>query len=448
MPSHYSYATVTNTLNAIGARLYDPTFQQWTQDELLLILKEALRTWNVLSGFWRAEFTFNLAANTWWYDLRSVSNTLIPYTVTKYSLIEMVENHLLEPPTPGAWSGSSQFSLNDILTAFQRRQDETLGETGCTLVRSTVGAAPLTPRTLLSDSVIDIRRVAWLPVSGPAGAGYSAKPLRQSDMFATRAFNPNYTVNVGAAAPGKWMQNTEPPPSFDVDAPPPVNGDYDLLTINAGPTWTAGSDGLLTIPDDWTWVLKYGALMDLFSRESNAADPYRTEYCRRRYEEGKALLFSNPVILAARINNRPKDVTAIRGADDYNPSWQALTAGAPRSLYSAANLLAVAPKPDAGPYSCTVTVCQNAPWDATYVQVARDDYDTILDLSQHIGMLKQGGEEFFKTIALYQRAQRQAALYNSKLKEMGFFEMAQLETSTEQERRTARYLPGEQPSVS
>jgi hypothetical protein len=455
-PAPYKYATYSDALNALGSRLYDPTFQQWTQAELLGYLYEALRTWNALSQFWRGDMVFSPIVNTWWYDLRTLTTSIIPYSVTQFDLIQQIENHLLEPPTPSAWSGSNQFSLNDLLIALQRRQDDVLGTTACTLTRS-LAQASIAARTVLADNVIDIRRVAWLPV---LGFGYDNTILRQSDMWAKRAFDPFYTTDP-QEPPGTWLQNTEPPPSFDVDRIPPVPGNYDVLSVNSGGSWTQGTNAPLAVPADWSWVVKWGALFDLFSRESNAKDNLRAEYCRKRFEEGMVMLEAMPTVLALRINNIPLAVDSVRNGDDFNPDWQTAgptwleiseswnnanfswnaPLGPPRSAYTAANLMAITPTPgNSTRYSMTVSVVQNAPVGGTYVQVARDDFDSIIDYAQHLAMLKQGGAEFAATIPLYQRFQRKAAQYNSKLKEMGFFSMDQLEISQEQESRSPRYL--------
>lgn len=438
MPN-YTYATYSDALTALGSRLYDPGFQQWTQAELTGYINEALQTWNALSGFWRNDMVFTTTAGKWWYDLRSVSGTIIPYQATQYGLITQIENHLLEPPTPAAWSGSSQFSLNDLLIALQRRQDDILGSTGCTVTRSTP-AASIGLRTVLSDSVIDILRVAWLPTTG---FGYSNKILRQSDMWAERAFNPRYTTSA-EQPPSNWMQNAEPPPSFDVDSVPPVTGVYDVLSVNCGPSWVAGTDAMIPVPTDWAWVAKWGALFDLLSRESNAKDALRAEYCRKRFEEGIALLESSPVLLAARVNNIPFAVDAIKNGDDFNTRWQATSAGSPKSIYTAKNLMAIAPVSDAGPYSITASVVQNAPIGGTYVQVGRDEFDAIIDYAHHLAMFKAGGAEFLATVELYQRFQKKAAQYNSKLGEMGFFSLSQQDISNTEQMERPRYMDSQQ----
>lgn len=440
----YTHTLFADVVDALARRLYNPEKTQWVQTELEGLVKESLRTWNALSQFWRQEFDFTLATNTWWYDLRSVANSLVPCTVTQYDIITKIKQHLLEPPDPSTWGGSTQFTLSDVLDACHRRQDETFGVTGCTIGRSLLTASTSSVRTALPDGVIDLRRVTWLPT---VTTTYSNKILAQSDAFASRAWNPFYTLG-GARVPLKWMQNTEPPPSFDVDAKPPTAGQYEVLTTQAGSDWVPGTDAVVAgMPDDWSWVFTFGAMADLFSRESIAQDPLRSAYCRSRYQEGQALMRLMPVALALQLNGVPMAIGAVTGGDRFNPRWQAAAAGAPRACYEFMNLLAFTPKPDSGSaYTATVTVCRNIDVGATYVQVAKDDVDTIIDYAQHLAMLKQGGQEFYQSIALYQAMQRKAALYNGKLVEMGFFEMTQLDFSgLEEKSRNPRYQKGTEP---
>jgi hypothetical protein len=464
VPSQYSFVTLQDAINALGARLYDPQNQQWTVPELTAYIREALRTWNALTGFWRADMSFPLTALQWWYDLRLQPNTLIPYTIFQQEIIEQVEYHLLEPPSktfPLVWTGSNQFNINDLLYALQRRQDDTLGTTGCTLLQEFVNA-PVGTRNLLPDTTIDIRRIAWLPTPG---FGYSNTILFESDAWAKRAFDPFYTTGP-QQPPGNWMQSTEPPPAFDVDRVPPVSGRYDVITVPSGPVWTTTTTSVLNIPDDWSWVIKWGALMDLLSRESNAKDEMRAEYCKRRYQEGLAFLEDAPSVLALRVNNIPMGVDALRDGDDFYATWQTDFPAQPSSAYTSANLMAFGPAPngpltwaqlnipwgsagsttwasaDAGPYSALVTVVQNAPVPfnlGDYIQVARDDFSSIIDYAQHLALFKSGGAEFAATIPLYQRFQRKAAQYNSKVKAMGFFDMEMEGLSQREETRNPRY---------
>lgn len=379
---------------------------------------------------------FPLIQDTIWYDLRTVPSTLIPYSVTQKSLVEEIQYQLLEPPA-NPWTGSGQFSLPDILTALQRRQDDVLGVTGCTLTQSNP-SADITIRTILPDTVIDIRRVAWIPTSG---FGYVPTVMNQIDLYANRAFDPTNTT-AAPYPPSGWMQNAEPPFSFDVNRVPPITGTYDVLTVNSGGSWDGGLTKL-SVPDDWTWVVRWGALFDLLSRESNAKDSLRAEYCRKRYVEGLSLLENMPTALAFRINNQQKALDSISAADSFNPNWQAAAAGVTRFGYTAANLLGVSPKAGSSTdYSATVSVVQNAPVNDGTVQLTQDIMDAILNYAQHLAMFKLGGAEFTATIPLYVQFQQKASQYNSKLKQMGLFSMAQLDISQNEEQQNPRYLSG------
>src|SRR5437762_5788040 len=110
----YSFLTYGESRQRLAERLYDATSIFFSDAELGLYIKEALRTFNALANFYREEFVFNTQANVTWYDLTDTTNlpnTLRPFTVTDGSLIELIEYHLLEPPTtsyPLVWAGSKQ----------------------------------------------------------------------------------------------------------------------------------------------------------------------------------------------------------------------------------------------------------------------------------------------------------------------------------------------------
>ena len=445
MPN-FTYATLSDAQMALAARLYDSGMQQWAAGELTLAIVEALRNWNALTSFWRAEFNMPLKQGVWWYDITDPTvapNTLRPHTVTDNYLVQAIEYHLLEPPTPTyplTWSGSKQFSVPGILDAITRRQNEVLGATGCTVTRQLVDAPIVRAGILLPDTTIDIRRVTWLPA---AGMGFSPTILKQSDVWAKRSFDSGYTVR-SQQPPFVWMQATEPPPRFDVDNVPPVTGQYELLCVRSGGVASAVSPPgaqPLSVPDDWSWIVKWGALGDLLSRESNAKDTLRAEYCQKRYTEGLQFLSSASSILSLQVNGIPLFVDAVTNGDRFNSQWQAAAQGPPQSCYTTGLNLVGFPAPDAGPYGALLSVVQNAPVPVNpgdYIQVARSDYDSILDMAQHIAMFKLGGEEFAATIPLYQKFLDRAAVYNRKLKAMGQFQWALADVSRTEEERNPR----------
>lgn len=456
MAVNYKYATLTDAQNALLSRLYNsgiqgqPSASFWTRDECTVYLTEALRAWNAYTGFQRGEFTFDIdtVANhgSNWYDLPSVSGSLRPYTVTDQYLVNEIEYHLLEPLTalnpssgsPAVWAGSNQFALSDILDALTRRQNETLTQTGCTITQASTPAA-IAKRTTLTDATLDIRRVAWIPVSGQ---GYVDTILRQADIWEKQAFDPSWTA-AASGYPRVWMQASEPPPAFDVDVVPAVPGTYDVLTVNSGPTSNATSAQLMAVPDDWSWVPKWGALSDLLSREANAKDVMRAQYCQSRFLQDCAIMRDAPAVLGMQLNGFPLFVDAVRNGDDFNPSWQAQAAAIPTSCYAAGLNIVGFPNPDQI-YNVLASVVQNQPVPTSgsdFIQIARGDFDCMIDEAYHIAMWKSGGEEFSRTIPLHQKFLQQASLYNRKLTEYGQFSLDMKGISQREEKRNPRLAP-------
>jgi hypothetical protein len=290
--------------------------------------------------------------------------------------------------------------------------------------------------------------VAWLPV---AGAGYSNSPLSPSDLQTKKFFDPGWTT-APQDSPQTYMRNAEPPLSFDVDRVPPVPGQYETITVNAGSALSTSAGSLLGIPDDWSWVVKFGALSDLLNRESVAKDALRAEYCAKRYAQGLVLLAGASALLGLRVNNVPLDIDSAKNGDFFNPGWQAAAAGPPQSAYVAGlNLVGFNPAPDSdSAYSVTAHVVENAPIPSTpgdTIQLSREDFDAVLDYAQHLAAFKLGGAEFLATMPLYQRFLKRAAIYNSKLVGMSELYKSMYETSQLEEQRNPRYATSAPPEV-
>lgn len=448
----YTYANLSQAQADLVARLYDPSGQFgaatffWTSAELTSFIQEALRTWNAFANYFRAEFTFQLSQGINWYDITNsitAPNTLRPLTLTDNSLLQAIEAHLLEPLTPNyplVWAGSTQFTIPQILTALTSARQEVLGTTGCQITRTIVPAT--LGRIFQADTVIDIRRIAWLPVGG---FGFpSASPLYLEDIQSEQDFDFNWTVK-STGQPTRYLVSAEPPLSFDVDRVPAVNGNYEVLSVSSGQAFNTGASSLVGVPDDWAWLVKWGALSEILNSTSYIADPLRASYSRRRFEDGLLLLKESPAVLGIRLNGLPLPLDPVWDADSYSPGWQALPQGTPSIAYLAGlNLLGFSP-PDAKLYSVLVSCVQNAPVPVNpvdFLQVGRDDYDTILDYAQHLALFKIGGQRFQDSFGLLQNFFARATLYNSKLLEMGIFQKPMYEISQKNAERNPVYVGG------
>jgi hypothetical protein len=422
----YSFITYLQFRQALAQRLYDAGQQFITDAEAKVYTLESLQTFNALANFYRDTFVFNSRQNVTWYDLTDTTNlpnTLRPLTTTVLSILQAIEYHLLEPQTsayPLAWSGSKQFAITDLLNAIQQVRDQCLSESNCTISQALQNAA-ITVRTTLADTVLEIRRVCWIPTTG---LGYTSNCLLSSDVWAQQSFEAGFPQAV-QGYPLSYRRSTNPPLSFDVDIVPAVPGNYDILTVNAGTALSTIQSSVLSIPNDWCWAVKWAALAQLCGRDSLAADTVRSSYALARYKQGIAAMLEAPALLSARINDVPVILEAISNGDFYDANWQAKAAGFPTSIYYAGlNLLALSPVPDAGPYSVTASVVRNMVLpsvDADNIQIGRDDVSVCLDYAQHIAMFKVGGAEFLATAPLYQNFIRHCTLYNSKLSAQSIF---------------------------
>jgi hypothetical protein len=387
--------------------------------ELLLYIQEAMREFNALAAYWRGDFTFPAVAGTTWYDITATAtapNTLRPLTLTTTSLYTIIEYHLLEPPVgAGAWTGSAQFALSDIQNAVTQRLNELLGASGCSITQSLIAASP--GRTALPVTTLDLRRVAFIPATGFG----PPSTLWQDDSWAWESFEYDYTT-LPQGIPTTYAQNTQPLLTFDVDRNLSVAGQYELLTTQAV---TGASGSSVIVPDDWAWVIKWGALADLLGRESNSKDMVRQGYCEQRFAQGMSLLTLAPALLGFRVNNLPAEIDAVRSVDQYNTGWESASGSPTTALAAGLNLLALTPTPDSGgPYTCTATVVENCPVPVNptdAINVTADVYEALLDEAQHLAMFKCGGAEFLATIPMHQRFLSVAALYSSRIAEMGEF---------------------------
>lgn len=445
---YYTFCTLQQATQELANRLYDSGMVFWSYQELVLYIQESLRTFNCYAQYWRGDFTFDSITDaigygdggygdggyggdsgtgmpSTWYDLSLVSNSLRPYIVTDFDIYTIVEYHLLEPATGPVWTGTQMFTMDDLTASLNRRWDEILSVSGCTITNDLVPALPGQLRKQLNDVILDVRRIAWFPTPVSDQDPAPSNVLWQEDIWSFQAFESPYTTQE-QGTPFTYSLSSQPPMTFDVDVPPQQEGNYELLTVNASNyAFDATKPTQINIPADFCWILKWGVLADLFAKESEAKDVMRAAYCNHRYQQGLKLLASSPALLQLKINNAvPIWIDSVKNADEYSTDWQNQTPAMPESVFAAGlNLIALSPEPDQS-YSATATVLQNAPvpfLPSDFVQVGRDDYDVIIDYAQHLALFKNGGQEFARTKDLYSRFLHQAAVYNSKLQEMGEF---------------------------
>ncbi len=406
----YTQPSLTDAQTALAARLNDPGMVRWVAAELTVYLQEALRTWNAWTSHFRDQATVSTVINEPFYDLPTEIPTLRQQTVTNWDLVTAMQYALLEPASPSAWTGTDQFTLEQLSTAIQRRRDQFLRETGAVLTRLLIsyGGPPATGPLQLPEDILIIRRAAWRPT-----ATMFLRVLIRTDEWAGTHYAPS------------WPSQTTPPRAYSVSVSPPLSmqlipptgnpGTLDLVSINQGAAISPSVQISLGVPNDWAWVIKWGALADVLQGDGLALDPQRASYCEQRWQQGIDMAKSASVVLNAWINEIPVRIGSLSDADSYSPVWQ-LVPGTPRSvLLAGQTMLAVFPPPGAagGPWTVTVDVVRNAPVPtigADILQIGQDVYDSILDYAQHLALFKEGPGQLTLSVALLERAARAAGV--------------------------------------
>jgi len=459
----YNYLTFADAVSTLAARLQDPAQTYWSQpNELLNCLVESVRLYQALTGSFKQKIAFNTVGFNPYYHLPTLvgatNGDLVAYHVTDIEVANNVLAALLEPPLAVGWSGTGQFTVNQLRSALQNRLNRFIGETGCS-VRQQLVSGPPPPVQLVSlpDAVLDVRRAAWaIPSTGltwdqatgrwedanftwDGNALFTAYPLGRLDEWAEQAYAP------------AGVQNPSQPLSYSVFGtgplqlrlvPPPLNsGGLDCLLVLSGPQVNLNPASPVTIPisDDLTPALKWGVLADLLSSDGPSRDHARAQYCEQRYREFVQIAHIYPSVLVADVNNITCGVGSVFDMDFYMPSWQQQI-GAPLFVgMCGRNQACIGPVPDATPYGIGLWTCANAPVTG-FMQVGRDAIDPVLDYAHHIACFKMGGVEFNGTDRMFQNMVASAKSQNGRLEAVAFYKSQLDQPARKGELEVARML--------
>lgn len=421
----YTHTTWSQLRTALLQRLRDTSAVFWLNasatDEVSLYLGEALRSFGVLSGFWRERSTVSLTPGTFIYALESQTAgsptlaSLIAPTITDRDIIQQIQYALLEAAsTQASWPGTSMFTYNDITGAVQNRRNQFLADTGVMLTHSMqVAASPPIGRQALDQGIIDVRRVAWVGAS--PYAYYST--MWASDERTLTAYGRSWNTDSGT--PEEWLVLASPPITLQLAPPPISTGTLDMLTVNSLALDPATSATVLNVPDNLAAAVKWGALSDLLSIDGPARDLPRAVFCQQRYEQYVAMGRYLPMVVNAEVNGVSTIPVSLQELDASEPNWMNSSSAPADVALAGWNMMAVNPVPDAnGPYSVTLDVVRNAPVpsaDATQVQLGREQLDMILDYAEHVALFKVGGAEWHATELQAQNFMKQAMAYNKRL---------------------------------
>jgi hypothetical protein len=427
----YTWLPVNTAVQQLAQRLNDPTYQFWTYDELLTYISTSLRQFNSLTWMWRADFQYNDPVNIW-NSLGSLPDSPRLRTITDQQVYAELEYMLLEPSNnTSTWTGTSQFNISVLSQALQRRRDEVIQLTNCNQSLST--GIPLTPNTIrteLQDSIIDVERVRYIPITG------SPNTLYRDDTVGNEFYEaPLYQLQPGT--PQTFSLSSEPPLSWQVDIAPNQPGTYEAIVLQSGAPFNPPTPTPLGIWNDHAWILIWGALADLLGQESEAKDAERSAYCLKRYQDGLQLMLKSPWVMLGKVNNVAVSLDSIVSLDRYDPDWDSNPSGfGPVIVVGGQDFIGAPVGQGIG-----LTVLGNAPIVDSNgnVQISRSDWETVILIAQARAAWKQGGEEFKASLELEKAALQACALENTRLRSLGAFSDVIDQRGNQQERDMNRF---------
>lgn len=439
----YTHTTLADCRTQLSRRLHDTGFSFWrdtgTYIEVDLYIFEALRTWQVLTAYWRARGTISTSASTPFYSIPStLSGSLRSYTLTDRDLVAIIQAHLLEPITGSTWTGTEQFTLADITDALNRRRNYFIAETGCRLVNLTQAAAsPPISRQSLTDTIIDVRHLWWVTPEG-----YYSRMSRE-DELSLNAYSSTWTTSY--ATPYSYSITASPPLTLQVAPAPSNSGSLDMLAVQLPAALDPSTGVLLNIPDDFAWIVKWGVLADLLSKDGPARDPLRAEYCLRRYNQGVELAKLSSCIIQSEISGIPLITSSLAELDLYDYNWRNPTSIPGIICPAGIDLLALYPVPN-GVYGLTLDVVRNTPLPTVsgdQIQLGREELEAVLAYAEHLACFKEGGTEFTTTIPYWEQLFQMASGYNDRLGAASLYSAALAEQSRRDKRFRAYKKKGE-----
>lgn len=392
----YSQQTRVSFTTELSQALNDPNNVYWSVDELNRALNEALLLWGALSSYWTTRQVFPTVASTPFYNLNTQFPTYRARTYTYDQLTTEIQYHLLEAASGVIGTGmTDQFTIGQITSALTRRRNQFVIDSRIPLTFTTVPSpAPPINTIQLDNSIALITRCAWID-----GATGIVTPLRRTDPFGAQSYSPRWNL-----APGKpyGYSQAEAMPGAMVLVPPPLASGAVHMTYAQTLALTPAAATSFSIPDEFAWCMKYGALYEILSTNSQGYDPIRSRYAMERYSAGVELAAQHRSILQVRSNDVPLSLATLGELDSGKPYWQTGT-GAPRIAACAYDLLAFYRVPSAV-YSITCDLVQSAPLpaaDGSFLQIGREELPYIFDYCRHILQFKIGGTEFVQSMPLY-----------------------------------------------
>lgn len=394
----YAQYTTDQVASQIATLLDDTGEVYWSRQEKYYAIWEALRVWGALTGYWRARGTFAHTSATTWYDLSVLLPNLRSRSWTLGDMVREIQYMTLENPSGVAGTGmSGQISISSILSAIQRGRNRFVQDARFPLTAVSLAAVPSPPEGMIEfdESFIYVHRAAWRDLwSG------TVTNLWREDAWGLDAANPYWTVE--PRMPTTYSESESSPLKLQLSPAPARNGSLEVLAVKSLALDLTSDATTFDVPDEWVHAIKYAALEDLFSAESQNKDPLRAQYAANRYATAVMAARDIKTVLRVLVDELPLPLDTLVSIDASYPNWMFMP-GAPFCAGALYDMIALAPALPQRTYGVAVDVaqCAVAPTPGAYVQIGQEDLPHIIDYATHLLAFKCGGQEFQSSLPQY-----------------------------------------------
>jgi hypothetical protein len=229
-------------------------------DDIWSLQREAKHDRKVLLSF----------ATDQWKGLPPYYIPATSYPGSASSLFSEIQAHMLEETINGGltwelWDETEVLSyLNERVAKFMVDTDLLRTNAPISVLAGATGAD-------LPNDVLQLRRVTWLDNSMT-----SPTVLRPLAEFENTYSPPTYLQ--------AYSDNPEQSLHITFHAPPSLDGTLNISYNPYIPIYTVAS--AIPLPGIFLPYIKYGIMADMLSKEGEANDPQRAEYCEKRWAEG------------------------------------------------------------------------------------------------------------------------------------------------------------------
>jgi len=397
----YKQFTFSTLKTQAANRLGNSSF--WSATELGLYLNEAIKMWNLITHKWRNRVLTLSIADTVFYTFPT---SVVKATTTDQNILNEIQYHCLETPNNGASLTNDLWTISEIIDLLNNKYNKFVGYSKLKVTQGSATTTPYLSRydlfTNFSTELADITRAAWIDIDG-----YSYRLQREDEFTMDNLYNTwpgDYKTPVGYRMLDSGTIELVPAP-ISIGSLSLCYTKYGTALSNSGVT--------LIIPDDFSQFVKWGTLCDMFTKEGQAHDMLRAEYCNRRFVEGLAIAdyWTKHRPLRVEWNENPMTRASLTEMDNVFAQWEG-ESGTPNTWAPfGAFEYAIYPYDADGNNQIAIDGLVNAPTltnDTDYIDLSKRELNALLDYVEHIALFKVGGQEFIDSMKLYERFMQQA----------------------------------------